>query len=1191
MISFRNLLVGLALVGLSGSVHAASATRTSSFAYNATSGNLTKEVIEPGSSTLCVVTTHGYDAFGNKTDLTTRNCNGSTGEAAAPPLGSDAIILTRTSTTTFDTLGRFPTSASNALDHTETRVFDGRFGALTSITGPNGLTTTSSYDAFGRRTVEIRPDTNKTELTYLYCSGVNGGTAVCPPNGKYLVVTTPKNSGGTVNGAISKMYFDALDREIRSEVEGFNGTLVFKDTEYDSLGRILRTSKPYYNGSAPEWTTVTYDVLGRVLTETQPAAAAGTIRTANTYNGLTITTTLSNNGAATNMPEAVTQTKTTTKNNQGQTVSVADAQGNTVTFTYDPFGNMLTANAGGVVSTMTYDIKGRKLTMADKDMGTWSYAYDVLGQLRRQTNAKLQVSRMSYDELGRMIERTEPDLVSNWTYDWCTKGVGKACETFADNGFYREWQYDSLGRVFNIYTEIDTFYEVGYAYDANGRLSQITYPENINFPPDMIVKNVYNARGYLERVTNNAGTLAYWQANTVSATGKVLTETLGNGATTTRSYDALDRMTGNVVAKAGVNLQNFTYTYDTIGNLTQRVDAVQNNLTENFAFDRLNRLLQASGVGLTTQTFSYNALGNMTSKSGVGTYNYPLPTAAHPHAPDSITGTVNGFVNPTFTYDANGNMLTGLGRTVAYTSYNMPATVSGVRFAGGQSFNYTYTYNTDHDRTKLVHSTLGTFVYLHPEGKGQLLYEKEVKPGGLTEHKNYIKAGDVLVAVLIVRSNATTETRYFHHDHLGSLTLITNSTGGVLERLAYDAFGKRRNANGTSDPNNTLFGINTDRGYTGHEHLDEVALIHMNGRIYDPVVARFMTPDPNLQDPFNMQAHNRYSYVLNNPLMFIDPTGYFSIGKIFRVIVAVAVAIFVPQLAAPLLEAAALTAGASFATAAAVGVIGGGVLGGFAAGLVASGGNFQAGLLGGLTGGLFSFAGTFVPAGIERIAAHAAIGCVTTALGGGSCGQGALSAGVAKFATGALEGVDFLNDFGKGIAVTVVGGTTSVLAGGKFENGAIAAAFGYLFNYCMTSGCTPTESGMPRGRDAYGAGWYGASRDGGGRQHAGWDFIASPGEEISSPIGGTVRRSFFAYRGDQRFTGLEIVGDSGISSKVMYVQPFTGIIGMRVEPGDSIGRAQDLHQKYQPTMTNHVHVEIRQNGSTRNFFDFISTPR
>jgi hypothetical protein len=107
-------------------------------------------------------------------------------------------------------------------------------------------------------------------------------------------------------------------------------------------------------------------------------------------------------------------------------------------------------------------------------------------------------------------------------------------------------------------------------------------------------------------------------------------------------------------------------------------------------------------------------------------------------------------------------MLTGLGRTFTYTSFDMPATVSGVRFAGGPSYSYTYTYNAEHERMRLVHSTLGTFIYVHPAGRGELLYEKGIKPGGLVEHKNYINAGNLMIGVIIKRSDGTGETRYFH---------------------------------------------------------------------------------------------------------------------------------------------------------------------------------------------------------------------------------------------------------------------------------------------------------------------------------------------------------------------------------------------------------------------------------------------
>lgn len=98
--------------------------------------------------------------------------------------------------------------------------------------------------------------------------------------------------------------------------------------------------------------------------------------------------------------------------------------------------------------------------------------------------------------------------------------------------------------------------------------------------------------------------------------------------------------------------------------------------------------------------------------------------------------------------------------------------------------------------------------------------------------------------------------------------------GTVIERLAYEPFGKRRFASGSDDPNNTIVPQNTDRGYTNHEHLDELTLVHMNGRVYDPVVGRFMSADPQIQDPMNLQSYNRYAYVMNNPLMYTDPTGY-----------------------------------------------------------------------------------------------------------------------------------------------------------------------------------------------------------------------------------------------------------------------------------------------------------------------------
>jgi RHS repeat-associated protein len=157
------------------------------------------------------------------------------------------------------------------------------------------------------------------------------------------------------------------------------------------------------------------------------------------------------------------------------------------------------------------------------------------------------------------------------------------------------------------------------------------------------------------------------------------------------------------------------------------------------------------------------------------------------------------------------------------------------------------------------------------------------QPDGTVENRHYVSGAGGLIGVHVTKSGAAPEMRYYHRDHLGSIVAITNEAGAVTERLAYEAFGKRRFPNGTADPNNNIFGVQTERGFTAHEHLDELGLVHMNGRVYDPLLGRFMTPDSIVQN-VGLQGFNRYSYAINNPLGYVDPNGHcfecFAIGAI-----------------------------------------------------------------------------------------------------------------------------------------------------------------------------------------------------------------------------------------------------------------------------------------------------------------------
>ncbi|WP_082249234.1 toxin C-terminal domain-containing protein, partial [Acinetobacter calcoaceticus] len=126
--------------------------------------------------------------------------------------------------------------------------------------------------------------------------------------------------------------------------------------------------------------------------------------------------------------------------------------------------------------------------------------------------------------------------------------------------------------------------------------------------------------------------------------------------------------------------------------------------------------------------------------------------------------------------------------------------------------------------------------------------------------------------------------RYFHSDHLTSIEVITDATGAVVERLSYDPWGKRRNANGTV-ATTVLKGTKDSHGFTSHEMLDSIGLVHMNGRVYDPQVGRFTSADPTIDGADNLQGYNRYSYVHNNPGTLLDPSGYGFLSKLVREVV------------------------------------------------------------------------------------------------------------------------------------------------------------------------------------------------------------------------------------------------------------------------------------------------------------------
>ncbi|HEY4943245.1 MAG TPA: RHS repeat-associated core domain-containing protein, partial [Rhizomicrobium sp.] len=496
--------------------------------------------------------------------------------------------------------------------------------------------------------------------------------------------------------------------------------------------------------------------------------------------------------------------------------------------------------------------------------------------------------------------RGESGLVSDWVYDGATYGVGlpqKACTSASSNSTCtsatttRVFTYDTTSRPSTTAITVDsTTYTYTTTYNAtNGAIDTVTAPSGL------VTKDFYNSYGYLCRVTDNGGSHScsstsdshvLWTATSGDAELHLTGQTAGNAAfSTAQTFDPNTGLLLTIGAGTSNAVAQFTYTYDTLGNLSSRVDS-DSSVYEKFCYDSLNRLTNSAtasspptlctstGGGITSKTIAYDSLGNITSKNDVGTYAYPSSgggTGSRPHAVSSITGTVNGVTNPSYTYDSNGNMTAGAGRSVTYTAFNMAASI-----VQGSTANC-LTYDDSHGRIKLearatnCSGTLSsTTTYLNDPFTGAMS-EKLVAAGSTIWH-DFLRAGGI-VGERFYTVGGSTVWKYFVADHLGSVAVVTDSSGTVSERLSYDAWGRRRNSDGTDDSTCSITSATT-RGYTGHEMMDSICEINANARIYDPTIGRFMSADTMVPDPFDGQSFNRYSYVGNNPLSATDPSGH-----------------------------------------------------------------------------------------------------------------------------------------------------------------------------------------------------------------------------------------------------------------------------------------------------------------------------
>jgi RHS repeat-associated protein len=930
--------------------------------------------------------------------------------------------------TQYDANGRFIESTINPLDHSDYKEYHPFTGSATYFKDLNGLEVLNNYDNLGRLYKTTNPDGS---LSVSAIRWVTSGDEDAPTSDiEACYYTWGKSSGGPA----TKQYFDKYGRELRSVAIGLNNEKVYVDKAYNTNSTLKTVTEPYFkNGGSPDiYTEYKYDNLNRVYQQILP----GNRITTTQYNGLETT-----------IINPAQQNNTKVINVAGWLVESIDA--NSKSNTYEYYSNGLLnkiIDPNNNTTELVYDIFGNRTFLNDPDLGSTSFAYNPIGELLSKTDANFNYASYEYDLLGRLEYTHEPEGVTHYIYDLAENGIGKIASIDAPN-ITKAFHYDELSRLFQTDEEFG-----GESFTTKSTFDVLGRPKTLTYPSGYEVRNVYDNNSYLKQVIQYDNGKVLWQVNNMNARGQYTEFSLGNGITTNHEYDA---NTGWITAISTSNFQDMEFDWYDIANLKYRADNSKSIfLKEEFLYDNLNRLDNIIMNGILTLDMEYDDIGNITYKSDVGNYSYDDP---QPHAVSSING--------------NELPISLLLQDIQYTSFDKIQHIE----EGENSLHVLY--GTSHERIQMANFRNGV-VTKQKYYVGGGIYEKVIE-NGVEKQVHYLTGGTGLFAILTIQaekseegentSSQVFEYRYVHTDHLGSIQCISNENGFLVEEYSYDAWGKRR------DPL-TLIAFDEpptlaiDRGFTGHEHLDLFDLVNMNGRIYDPVIGRFLSADPYSQMPEHTQGLNRYSYVMNNPLSFTDPSGYTMEEAGF--------ASFMGLIAGTIVMAAITVGTAGVAAPVAIGL-----LSGFAAGFTAgatgailNGATFSQAMGAGMIGGVIGAAMGAATAGIGSIAvpcsgmtqmtanslnflnllirssAHAALNGGMRLIQGGRVELGLMSAFFSSMAMGGAGMVNNMSSLGYMIIGAAVGGTAEALGGGKFANGAITGAFVGLFNHGLHSG-------------------------------------------------------------------------------------------------------------------------------------------
>lgn len=684
-------------------------------------------------------------------------------------------------------------------------------GLLQNSNDHKGRITCYEYDAWGHLVETRYPDGHVKQLSTVWSSEKEPG----------LYVVTATETGKPV----TKTYYDYLKREIRTSQVRFDGREMKTDKVYNvKTGLLEKESLPTTDSLPSRWNSLVYDKFDR---RTSTRYTSGKVDSC-AYGVLTDT--IIENGI-----RHIREYDET-----GLMTQATDAAGS-IAYYYRPDGQPVVVISGDIQTRFYYDKYGRRIAIKDPSAGIRRTEYDEAGNVCKETDADGREIMKEYDRYGRVTKQITPDLTTVYTYDDTENLLLSAVSS---NGSTLRNIYDEYGRLKTQREEApdDKWLQKTYRYTVDGLLASVTYTSH----GGILATELFSYRnGFLSEVRLANGTLVY-RHDEENSRGQLTKLTCG-GMQRNYAFDDSGLPVRRSVIRADKTVMfDYSYRFNVKNNnLERRTDEIR-RMSEDFDYDELNRLCSYG-----SNTVLYDNYGNIRWKGDAGQLVYTDPN--RPYAVTGLTPVEDNIVKS--------------GLNITYTAGERPSVITQ------DAKRAVLTYNASHDRVRMKFSvndlTQLTRYYLGGN------YELDIDSTGMQE-RLYLGGDYYDAPAVLVKQSDSSSVYFIHRDYLGSILQITDVQGNVVEENNFDAWGYRRNslthevfADGEAP------GLMLGRGFTGHEHLPMFGLINMNARLYDPVLGRFLSPDPYVQMLDYTQAFNRYSYCMNSPLCYVDENGEF----------------------------------------------------------------------------------------------------------------------------------------------------------------------------------------------------------------------------------------------------------------------------------------------------------------------------